>query len=330
MDESRSPQDGKISMQMSDHFLDLRLNMLPSATAHVSRGEDLVIRLLDRETAARTLGELGFSSALQQQLVVLYRQPYGMIISTGPTGSGKSTTQHAVLTELNTEDKNILTVEDPVEYATDGITQVQINVKAGMGYAEAIRAFLRHDPDIIMVGEMRDKETADVAIECALTGHLVLSTLHTNNAPSAITRLIDMGIAPYHIPDTVSGVIAQRLARKICPKCKTSHQIEGSKLQLLGYDGDPTKMVTVYKGNGCDACSHVGTRGRIGIFELMVMTEEICELVTKRASTVEIRRAAIAKGMKTLKVDALEKVLAGEIPYEEALAVSYTAGGNGM
>jgi type IV pilus assembly protein PilB len=251
-------------------------------------------------------------------------QPHGMILSCGPTGSGKTTTQYSVLNKIATPDKNVITIEDPVEYQLKGINQVAVARKAGLTFANAMRAFVRQDPDIIMVGEIRDLETAETAVQAALTGHLVLSTLHTNDAPSAVTRLVDMGVEPFLISASVIGCMAQRLARKICTNCKESYKPPVEALQRVGIrvDGD----VTLYRGRGCDVCRHTGYKGRIGLYELMIMNEEIQDLVVKRAPLSEVRNAALANGMKTLRMDGFEKIVEGITTIEEISRVVFTAG----
>ncbi len=250
-----------------------------------------------------------------------------MVLLTGPTGSGKTTTQYSVLHKINSVDKNIITVEDPVEYQLTGISQVQVNVKAGLTFGTALRSFLRQDPDIIMVGEMRDLETAEIAVEASLTGHLVLSTLHTNNAPSAVIRMVDMGVEPYLISATVIGVIAQRLARKVCSNCKEEYQIPASELRILGYQPkEKDEVLTLARGRGCEVCRHTGYKGRTGIHEMMCMNDEIAELVVRRAPLADIREAAKANGMTELRDDGLEKVLSHVTTAEEIRKVVFTAG----
>jgi type IV pilus assembly protein PilB len=250
-----------------------------------------------------------------------------MVLTTGPTGSGKTTTLYSVLHRINSTEKNIITIEDPVEYQLAGVSQVQTNKKAGLTFATGLRSFLRQDPDIIMVGEMRDLETAQIAVEASLTGHLVLSTLHTNDAPSAVMRLADMGIESYLIAATVIGIMAQRLCRKICSNCKQPYQIPATELAKFGFQADdPNQMVTLYRGAGCDECRNQGYRGRLGLYELLVMNEEIAELVVRRAPVADIREAAKASGMKELREDGLIKVLEGVTTPDEVMRVVFTAG----
>ena len=286
------------------------------------------MRILDKTSVLLGLNKLGFTEEVQGQVDELVAQPNGMFLSTGPTGSGKTTTQYSVLHKLNTVEKNIITIEDPVEYQLSGIAQVQVHKKAGLTFDSALRSFLRQDPDIIMVGEMRDLATASIAIEASLTGHLVLSTLHTNDAPSAVVRAIDMGIEPYLIAATVIGVLAQRLARKICKNCKKPYQVPAKELRRFGFKPeDPDQMVTLHRGEGCETCRHTGFKGRIGIYELMRANDEIRELIVRRAPLADVREAAKANGMHELREDGLEKVLAGITTPDEVMRVVFTAGG---
>lgn len=320
--ERRIPQDGRIPVRLDGKDYDLRVNCLP--TIH---GEKICCRILDKGSVLIGLTKLGFSPDSLTLLEDLIVQPNGMFLTTGPTGSGKTTTNYSVLNKINSVEKNIITIEDPVEYQLAGISQVQVHTKAGLTFGSALRAFLRQDPDIIMVGEMRDLETAEIAVEAALTGHLVLSTLHTNNAPSAVIRLMDMGVAPYLISATVIAVLAQRLARKVCPNCKEEYQAKASELRPLGYEPkDRDEMVTLARGRGCELCRHTGLKGRLGIYELLCMNEEIGDLVSRSAPVSEIRAAAKAAGMKELRDDGLEKVLAGVTTIDEVKKVVFTAG----
>jgi type IV pilus assembly protein PilB len=250
-----------------------------------------------------------------------------MLLTTGPTGSGKTTTLYSLLNRINSVEKNIITAEDPIEYDISGVAQVQMNKKAGLTFAVALRSFLRQDPDIIMVGEMRDLETAQIAVEASLTGHLVLSTLHTNDAPSAVMRLADMGIETYLIAATVIGIMAQRLCRKVCSNCKEPYKVPASELSRFGFvPNEPNEMVTLYRGSGCEECRYKGYKGRVGLYELMVMNEEIAELVVRRAPVADIREAAKANGMKELREDGLLKVLEGMTTPDEVMRVVFTAG----
>ncbi len=320
--ERRVPQDGRIPVRYEGKDYDMRVSCLPS-----NFGEKIVCRILDKRSILIGLHKLGFNPVNQAQLEELVEQPNGMVLSTGPTGSGKTTTQYSVLNKLNSIEKNIITIEDPVEYQLPGITQVQVNKKAGLTFATALRSFLRQDPDIIMVGEMRDLETADIAIESSLTGHLVLSTLHTNDAPSAVIRMIDMGVEPYLISATVIGVMAQRLGRKICANCKEPHEVQGNELRRFGFQPESDdQTITLWRGRGCEVCRHTGYKGRLGIYSLMRMNDEIAELVVRKAPLADIRDAAKANGMKELKEDGFEKILAGITTPEEVMRVVFTAG----
>lgn len=320
--EKRLPQDGRIPIRYQNKDYDLRVSSIPTPS-----GEKIVMRILDKTSVLIGLNKLGFTPETQARLEELVIQPNGMVLSTGPTGSGKTTTQYSVLNKLNSIEKNILTIEDPIEYQLPGISQVQVNRKAGLSFANALRAFLRQDPDIIMVGEMRDLETAEIAIEASLTGHLVLSTLHTNDAPSAVIRMTDMGVEPYLIAATVIGVLAQRLARKVCSNCKEPREIRAADLRSFGFQlQDPEQMVTIWEGTGCEECRYRGFRGRIGIYELMVINTEIAELIVRRAPLADIKEAAKANGMKELREDGLIKVLEGVTTPDEVRRVVFTAG----
>lgn len=321
--ERRVPQDGRIPIRWDNKDYDLRVSCLP--TIH---GEKIVMRILDKSSVLLGLNKLGFTPEVQAQIEELTAQPNGMFLSTGPTGSGKTTTQYSVLHKLNTIDKNIITIEDPVEYQLSGISQVQVHTKAGLTFESALRSFLRQDPDIIMVGEMRDISTAQIAIEASLTGHLVLSTLHTNDAPSAVVRMIDMGVEPFLISATVIGVLAQRLARTICQKCKKSYEVPATELRRFGFKPkNSDETVTLYRGEGCENCRNTGFRGRTGIYELMRVNDEVRELVVRRAPLADVREAAKANGMHELKEDGLLKVLSGMTTPDEVMRVVFTAGG---
>jgi len=321
--EKRAPQDGKISAVIENRPYDFRISTLPSIY-----GEKVVMRILDKGSISIGLNKLGFLPHTLEQFEMLINRTYGIILVTGPTGSGKSTTLFSVLSKLNSGEKNIITIEDPVEYELAGITQAQVNIRAGMTFASGLRTMLRQDPDIIMVGEMRDLETATIAVEAALeaalTGHLVLSTLHTNDAPSAVTRLQEMGIESFLIGSSVIGVLAQRLLRLICSKCKEPYQPPRDAIKRLGMESLLTaKKVTFYRGRGCEACKGTGYKGRVGIYELMVVDDQLRDLILKKSSSYDIRACAIENGMKTLKEDALEKILLGMTTLEEALRVIY-------
>ncbi|MFW5697825.1 MAG: GspE/PulE family protein [Fimbriimonadaceae bacterium] len=320
--ERRAPQDGRIEVRHQTKDFDLRVSAIPTPY-----GEKIVMRILDKSAAMIGLTKLGFTAENQAKIEELVSQPNGMFLCTGPTGSGKTTTQYSVLHKLNTIEVNIITVEDPIEYQLPGIAQVGVNRKAGVTFATSLRSFLRQDPDIIMVGEMRDLETAEIAIEASLTGHLVLSTLHTNDAPSATIRMVDMGVEPYLISATVIGVLAQRLGRKIDQDHKESYEVPAIDLRRFGFEfEDPDQKVTLYRGIPHDDNRQTGYRGRTGIHELMLMNEEIAEMIVRRAPQADIKRAAKATGMKELREDGLEKVLAGITDPQEVMRVVFTAG----
>ena len=314
--ERRLPQDGRFSVRLGTQKLDLRAAILPTVF-----GEKVVLRLLDTSTVQADLRHLGFAPETLLGYEKIYGRPYGTILVTGPTGSGKSTTLYATLEELNSPEKNIITVEDPVEYRMPGINQVQVNPKVGLTFASGLRSILRADPDIVMIGEIRDRETAKTSVEAALTGHLVLATLHTNNAPAAVTRLIDMGVEPFLTSSAVDCVIAQRLARRLCGRCKRPIEMGEEALSAIGFPPDrpPEGGCDFHETVGCDRCSGTGYRGRIGIYEMMVLTDEIRELVLRRASADEIGRAAEASGMVRLREDGLRKAAEGVTTVEEVL-----------
>jgi type IV pilus assembly protein PilB len=319
--EKRVPQDGRMRIEMQKKRFDVRISTIPTVN-----GEKAVLRLLDQTSPLMGLEKLGLWEDDLAKVEYLMSQPYGMILSTGPTGSGKTTTQYSILHRLNTTEVNILTIEEPVEYEVQGINQVHVNRKAGVTFATALRAFLRQDPDIILVGEIRDLETADVAFQAALTGHLVLSTLHTNDAPTAATRLIEMGVEPFLISAAVIGVIAQRLARRICPNCKEPYKYPEELLMRFGTDLSELNGKELYRGRGCETCRYTGYKGRIGIFEVFVMNTEIADLILRRAPISDIRDAAVASGMTTLLRDGWRKVLAGITTPQEVLRVVTTVG----
>jgi len=318
--ERRKPQDGRISLRIENKAIDFRVSSLPTIY-----GEKIVLRILDKSSAMVPLENLGFLNDTLTLFNNVISQPYGMVIISGPTGAGKTTTLYSALNRLNTPGKNIVTVEDPVEYQMDGINQVQVNVKADMTFANGLRSILRQDPNIVLIGEIRDGETAQIAIEAALTGHLVLSTLHTNDAPSVATRLIDMGIEPFLIASSLIGATAQRLARKICPECKQPYVPPASALEGLGLGTrDKLEDVTFYKGVGCPKCRGSGYRGRTGIHEMMKLDDELRLLILHKASARDISQAARSHGMRTLLEDALVKAREGIITLEEVLRVVST------
>ena len=320
--ERRIPQDGRIEVKSGNKEIDLRVSSIPTPF-----GEKIVMRILDKTTVMIGLEKIGFTEENQLRIEELVSQPNGMFLCTGPTGSGKTTTQYSVLNKLNTVGVNIITAEDPIEYQLNGIAQVQMNRKAGLTFATALRAYLRQDPDIIMVGEMRDLETAEIAIEASLTGHLVLSTLHTNDAPSATLRMIDMGVEPYLIAATVIGVLAQRLGRRIDSENKEMYEVPQIDLRRFGFNvTDPDELVTLYRGVPAEHNRMTGYRGRTGFHELMVMNAEIAELVVRRAPLNDVKEAAKAGGMRELREDGLYKVLQGITTPEEVMRVVFTAG----
>jgi len=311
--ESRKPQDGRIELKFQNKEIDLRVSTFP--TIH---GENIVARILDKTSVIFGLADMGFSKKDLADFERLIRMPYGIVLVTGPTGSGKTTTLYAALTAVNSIEKNIITVEDPVEYQIPLIRQTQVNPKAGLTFATGLRSILRQDPDIVMVGEVRDKETADIAVQASLTGHLVLSTLHTNDAPSAVTRLVDMGVEPFLVSSSLIGVIAQRLVRVICKGCKEKYVPEPELLRELKIKKD----AVFHKGKGCDDCKHTGYLGRIGIFEFMRMSDEIRKLILQKASSDDIRDAAVKDGMRTLRDDGLDKAARGITTIEEVVRVT--------
>jgi len=313
--EKRLPQDGRIKLRMGKaREMDFRVSVVP-----VLFGEKVVLRLLDKSALQLDMTKLGFEESSLQDLMAAVRKPVGMILVTGPTGSGKTTTLYSALSELNKESENILTAEDPIEYNFMGINQVQMHEEIGLTFASALRSFLRQDPDIIMVGEIRDFETAQIGIQAALTGHLVLSTVHTNDAPGTITRLIDMGIEPFLISSAVILILAQRLIRKICVDCNAPIKVHPQLLIDLGVAPDEVKSFPTYKGKGCPICSNTGYKGRVGLYEVMPMKEEVKELVLSRASTSEVKKEAMRLGMKTLRQSGIMKIREGVTTIEEVL-----------
>ncbi len=320
--ERRIPQDGRIALRHSDKDYDMRVSCLPSLY-----GEKIVMRILDKSSTQIGLNRLGFQSHIQGTIETLVAQPNGMFIVTGPTGSGKTTTLYSILNKLNNVDVNIVTVEDPVEYELTGVTQVGINKKAGLNFNSALRCFLRQDPDIIMVGEMRDLETADIAIESALTGHLVLSTLHTNDAPSATLRLADMGVEPFLISATMIGILAQRLARTNCANCAEEYEAPAAILASFGYSQEnPDAPITLRRGRGCDICGGTGFKGRTGVHELVTLNDEIAEMIVRRSTLVDLRDAARRNGYREMREDGLDKILNGSTAPKEVARVVFTAG----
>jgi type IV pilus assembly protein PilB len=312
--ERRLPQDGRIELNVGGNPVDLRVSVLPTMF-----GESVVIRVLDRTVVQLDLDRLGMDPDTLSKFRELIRKPNGIILVTGPTGSGKSTTLYSALNELNDVTEKIITTEDPIEYDLDGIVQVPINPDIGVTFANVLRAILRHDPDKIMVGEIRDVETAQIAVQAALTGHLVLSTLHTNDAPSTVTRLRDMGVEPYLITATLEGVLAQRLVRRICPDCRTEYEPSKELLMELNLTPEQVQGKKFYYGRGCERCNNTGFKGRTGIFELLVMNDTIRDLVANNASTDAIRQAARKAGMKTLREAGLQALFSGITTIEEVV-----------
>jgi type IV pilus assembly protein PilB len=314
--ERRLPQDGRVSLQVEGHHVDVRIVTLPS-----NAGEGIVMRLLDKEAVLLTLDALGIRDAARERFETGFHQAYGAVLVTGPTGSGKSTTLYAALNTVNSIEKNIITIEDPVEYQVPGINQMQVNLKAGLTFAAGLRSMLRADPDIIMVGEIRDAETARIAIEAALTGHLVLTTLHTNDAPSAITRLTEMGVAPFLTASAVDVVVAQRLARRLCNYCKkrtvlTSEALKAANFHEAAFD------IEAYEPVGCARCSNTGYKGRVGIYEVMTLSDEIREMCIERRGADQIRHKAVEQGMRLLRDDGLDKVRLGITSIAEVARVA--------
>jgi general secretion pathway protein E len=333
--EKRLPQDGRIRRRIAGKEIDMRVATVPTA-----RGERITIRLLDRTSVVLDLADIGMGPDHLKQVGEIIRRPNGVLLVTGPTGSGKTTTLYAALTAINTPDKNILTIEDPVEYQLEGISQTQVNSKIDLTFAGGLRSFLRHDPDVIMVGEIRDLETAEIAIQASLTGHLVFSTLHTNDAPSAVTRLIDMDVEAFLVASSVIGLLAQRLVRKICPECKKLRPVTDDEVQSLGMTMEqfrgaaggnhgfvderrpapPSGML--YQPVGCPSCMDTGYAGRIGIYELLLMNEQVRSLVLKSADANSIKRAAVEQGMRTLRMDGASKIVSGLTTIEEVMRVT--------
>jgi type IV pilus assembly protein PilB len=317
--ERRLPQDGRIKLKLGKkRDIDFRVSTLPTLF-----GEKTVLRLLDKSNLQVNLTKLGFEQKAMDDFMNSIEKPFGMILVTGPTGSGKTTTLYSGLTHLNKPGINIMTAEDPVEFNFMGINQVQVKEDIGLTFASALRSFLRQDPDIIMVGEIRDFETAEIAIKAALTGHLVLSTVHTNDAPSTINRLLNMGIEPFLVSSSVILIVAQRLARRICPKCKEQEKVSPQALIKVGFSEEDANSIKVFKGKGCPACSDSGCKGRVALYEVMPIHDEIKELVLEGASTEELKKAAIRLGSKTLRMSGLAKVKEGVTSIDEVLRVTF-------
>lgn len=313
--EKRLPQDGRIRLKVAGKDFDIRVSSVPT-----TYGERIVMRLLDRSSAMRDLADIGFSPYNLSKIDALIQAAHGIILVTGPTGSGKTSTLYACLSKINRTDLNILTIEDPVEYQLKGVGQVQVNNKIDLTFASGLRSFLRQDPDVIMVGEIRDRETAEIAIQASLTGHLVFSTIHTNDAPGAVTRLVDMQVEPFLVASSLLAVLAQRLVRTICPTCKEAYAANEEELSEIGLTTKDVKVL--YRGRGCDACQHTGYRGRIGIFELMVINDEIRTSIMNNSDSSTIKARARENGMKTLREDGALKVIAGLTTVAEVTRVT--------
>lgn len=310
--ERRVPQDGRIQINLNGKAIDMRVSTLPNVN-----GEKVTIRLLDKGNLLMDIKDLGFQPKIEEEFARLINSPVGIILITGPTGSGKSSTLYTVINELNDESKNIITIEDPVEYMLDGIVQVNVNAKAGMTFAEGLKAILRQDPDIILIGEIRDKETAGIAVKASNTGHLVFATLHTNDAVSTIVRLMDMEVEPYLVAGTVKGVINQRLVRRVCPHCKVAYKSKEYSEEKAFFGIPDFLELKLYKGTGCDRCKNTGYKGRVAIHELFLMNDELRKMIVDGASESEIRSKAVEMGMTTMKQDGFDKALEGLTTLEE-------------
>ena len=313
--EKRLPQDGRIDYSLGQKKIDMRVSTLPGV-----HGESVVLRILDRSDILVKLEQLGMPSQVEDNWQKLIKQPHGMILVTGPTGSGKTTTLYATLEKISTKEQKMITVEDPVEYQLEGITQIQVNSKIGLSFASGLRSIVRQDPDVIMIGEIRDHETASIAIESALTGHLVFSTLHTNDAAGSISRLQDMGVEPYLISSSLLAIQAQRLVRKICPSCRAEHTMTEIEAKLLELSA--AEIFPIHRGEGCSHCGGTGYRGRIGLYELLIISDETRHLINTGADASTIRKKAVAQGMLTLRQDALKKLAQGLTTVEEVVRVT--------
>ncbi len=316
--ERRLPQDGRIKLKIKGKEVDLRVSTVPCLF-----GEKIVMRILDKSNLSLDLTKLGFEPNALSGFMKAISSPYGMVLVTGPTGSGKTTTLYSALQHVNTVDTNIMTAEDPVEYNLLGVNQVQMKEEVGLNFAAALRSFLRQDPDIVMVGEIRDYETAEIAVKAALTGHLVFSTLHTNDAPSTINRMLNMGIEPFLVASSVVLILAQRLVRKVCSGCKVEEKASPQTLIELGIPEKEAHNIVCYKGKGCDICSNTGYKGRVAIYEVMPVGEEIKELILQGASAIEIKKAAVKSGMNTLRMSALNKLKDGLTTVDEVVSVTF-------
>jgi len=317
--EKRIPQDGRVKMKVSrSKYVDLRVSILPTVF-----GEKIVMRILDKDNLMLDMADLGFSNTELNKFQKSIQAPYGIILVTGPTGSGKTTTLYSALHQLNSEDVNIMTAENPVEFNLHGINQVDVKPDIGLTFAASLRSFLRQDPDIILVGEMRDYETAEIGIKAALTGHLVLSTLHTNDAPSSINRLVNMGVEPFLIASSVVLIMAQRLIRTLCSNCKQEYNPTNAELKSLGINDKEKENSTFYQPKGCDVCNNTGYKGRAGIFEVMYITDKIRKIILDRGSQIDIKEVAREEGMRTLRESAIEKFKNGDTSYEEVLEKTF-------
>jgi general secretion pathway protein E len=315
--EKRLPQDGRIEIKIADRLVDIRVSVIPTAF-----GERVVLRLLDKTANVLMLSDLGMQDQRVRMLNRLIKSPYGIILVTGPTGSGKTTTLYAALSTINRPEINIITIEDPIEYQMDGVGQIQVNPKIDLTFAAGLRSIVRQDPDVILIGEIRDRETAEIAIQSSLTGHLVFSTLHTNDAASAVTRLIDMGIEPFLVTSSIIAIIAQRLVRMLCPHCKEVYMPDEESLANLGLSRSVLQNNTFYRKKGCNLCMQTGFRGRTAIFEIMIVDDEIKRLILKTSDANQINELALKRGMITLQKDGIDKVLAGITTTEEVLRVT--------
>jgi type IV pilus assembly protein PilB len=315
--ERRLPQDGRIKLRYNQRDIDFRVSILPTIF-----GEKAVLRILDKEALKLDLAQLGFDPWSLEHFQKAITQPYGMILITGPTGSGKTTTLYSAIHTINAPDVNIITAEDPVEYNLKGVNQVQIDEGIGRTFAAALRSFLRQDPDVILVGETRDLETAQIAIRAALTGHLVFTTLHTNDCPSTVARLIDMGVPSFLVASSLQLILAQRLGRKLCRECREPYEVDPAALQPYGYVASGRARLTLHRGRGCASCNGTGMKGRTAIYEVMPISETLRTLILQNASTAALRAEAQQAGMKTLRESGVAKVLAGETTIEEVLRVT--------
>ncbi len=314
--EKRLPQDGRISIEVDGREYDLRVSILPTIF-----GEKIVIRIADKKAFVLSKSQLGFSEYEEKQFQKMLLNPHGIILVTGPTGSGKTTTLYSAISEINSSDINIITVEDPVECVIEGVNHVQVNAKTGLTFASGLRSILRQDPDVIMIGEIRDIETAEIAVRAAITGHLVLSTLHTNDAPSSVLRLIDMGVEHYMVSSSIVGVIAQRLYKKICSNCKMDYSANDYEKRIVGINDEE---LILYKGRGCPMCNHTGYRGRHGVYELISITKKHKEMINNNCSEEEFRNYSIQSGMVTLRDNLVKKVLAGDTTIDELVRIAYS------